>query len=374
MIWSLRPQPFTSVTTWIVSALCIAFITLAKSQGIQTIPTTAYVKSLSKNVKLLCRSDKPIDSCSIKIPGFIGTHDIHKLPDGVNYYGESLPRGDCGIEIVTFKSTNEGKFFCNMTIGEELFIATIDIVIPITPEPTEIELGRNTEIKQGGLAPNQTLAVKCISQDAIPQANLTWFLDDRPMNTSLLAPLETSITVDKKGRKLTTVQQELKYFITAADCGKKIICKAEHFAINKGYYRAFLPLNIRIPPQPKPHIYIENGSYAIVNVTIKSNPRPKTSWKVNGVTIDEGFTVGPYQAYIPKDMDHGDYSILLKINEPAKQTELIELNASNDLGSQTYMIKGSEYQENGTSFWLISIWTFFSSMIVTCVLQNISII
>lgn len=80
--------------------------------------------------------------------------------------------------------------------------------------------------------------------------------------------------------------------------------------------------------------------------------------------------------------DHGDYLVLLKINEPTEKTELFELNASNDLGSQTYVIKGSKYEENeivtptdknGAVFWLISVWTFFSSTLVTCVLRNISI-
>ncbi|XP_053685492.1 fasciclin-3-like [Sabethes cyaneus] len=382
MVWSLRQRRFSSMAAWMITGLCLALVALVESQGIQTIPATAYVKSLSKNIKLLCRSDKPIDACSVKIPGVVGNQDIHSLPDGINYYGESLHRGDCGIEFATFKSSNEGKFFCNLTIGKELFQSAIDIIIPITPEPTEIELGRNTVIEQGGLAPNQTLAIKCISQDAIPQANLSWFLDDEQIDSSFLGPLQTSITVDKKGRKLLTVQQELHYFITAADCGKKIVCKAEHFAISKGYYRAFLPLNIRIPPQPIPSIYIGEGSHAIVNVTIKSNPRPKTSWKVNGLTIDEGLTVGPYQAYIPKDMDHGDYLILLKINEPTEQTEIFELTASNDLGSQTYVIKGRKYEENeivtpasknGAVFWLISIWTFFCSAIVTCALRNPSV-
>lgn len=382
MVWCLRWQRFSSVATWAVTGFCIAFVSLGQSQGIQTIPPTAYVKSLSKNVKLLCRSDKPIETCKIKIPGVIGFQDIHNLPDGVKYYGESLHRGDCGIELVTFKSSNEGKFLCNLTIGKEQFQESIDIVIPITPEPTEIELGRNTVIQQGGLAPNQMLAVKCISQDAVPQANLSWFLDDDPINGSFLGPLQTSVTVDKKGKKLTTVQQELNYFITAAECGKKIVCKAEHFAIGKGYYRAFLPLNIRIPPQPIPTVYIGEGSHATVNITIKSNPRPTTIWKVNGITINEGLSVGPYQAYIPKDMDHGNFFVLLRINEPTEQMELFELTASNNLGSQTYIIKGSKYEENeiitpegknGAAFWLISIWTFFSSAIVTCVLRKASV-
>ncbi|XP_058459423.1 fasciclin-3-like isoform X2 [Malaya genurostris] len=369
----------SSVAMWSATGLCVALFTLVESQEIQTIPSTAYVKTLAKNVNLLCHSDKPIEFCSVQIPGITGTHDIRHLPTDIKYYGDSLHRGDCGIEIAKLKASNEGKFYCNLTIGGEVFREAIDIVIAVSPEPTEIELGRNTIIQHGGLAPNQTLAVKCISQDAIPQANLSWFLEDDPIDEKLPGPIVTSVTVDKKGKKLTTVTQELNYPIAVADCGKKIICRAEHFAISKGYYRAFLPLNIRIPPQPVPAIYIGEGAHAVVNVTLKSNPRPKTSWKIDGIAINEGQSVGPYQAYIPKDMDYGNYLVLLKINEQTEQTKLFELVATNELGTQTYVIKASKYPasdgdndednevtpKNGAVFWLVSIWTFFCSVIVT---------
>ncbi|XP_058826594.1 fasciclin-3-like [Topomyia yanbarensis] len=383
---NLQRRRLSSVAMWTATGLCVALITLVESQGIQTIPSTAYVKTLAKRVDLLCRSDKPIDACSVQIPGIMGTHDIRNLPHDISYYGDSLHRGDCGIEIARLKTSNEGKFYCNLTIGGELFQETIDIVIAVAPKPTEIELGRNTIIQYGGLAPNQTLAIKCISQDAVPQANLSWFLEDDPIGEEFLGPIVTSVTDDKKGKKLTTVTQLLNYPITAADCGKKIVCRAEHFAIAKsGYYRAFLPLNIRIPPQPIPSIYIGEGTHAVVNVTVKSNPRPKTSWRVNGIVIDEGQSVGPYQAYIPKDMDYGNYLVLLKINEQTEQTELFELIATNELGTQTYVIKASKFPatdgdddndvnnevdpKSGAVFWLISLWTFFSSVIVTCLLR-----
>lgn len=132
-----------------------------------------------------------------------------------------------------------------MTIGGEVFTESIEVVLTVTPEPTDIEIGENTMLKEGAFEPNQTLRVKCTSRDAVPAANLTWLIDDQRIDGSMIGPLEFIEKVDKKGKKLTTVTQELNYFITSKDHGKKIICRAEHFAITKGFYRGFLPLNIR---------------------------------------------------------------------------------------------------------------------------------
>lgn len=181
----------------------------------------------------------------MKIPGFTGSYDVHALPDGLGYYGNSLQRGDCGITFSTIKSVNEGKFQCNMTIGGEVFVESIEVVLTTTPEPTDIEIGENAISGQGAFAANQTINVKCTSRNGLPASNLTWLLDDERIDDSMIGPLELSESVDKKGKKLTTVTQELNYFITSKDHGKKIVCRAEHFSINKGFYRAFLPLGVR---------------------------------------------------------------------------------------------------------------------------------
>lgn len=158
---------------------------------------------------------------------------------------------------------------------------------------------------------------------------------------------------------------------------------------------------IPVAPLPTPTVDIRDSPHEMINVTIKANPRPSTSWYVKGQTIEEGLTNGPYQAYIPKDLvspatrgiiqlltiatfqGNGNFQVILKINEPTEQTELIELQATNELGSRTYVIKGSKYLENeipddddedekgrnGAVFWLISIWTFCTSVIFTCLLR-----
>ncbi|XP_055598451.1 fasciclin-3-like isoform X2 [Uranotaenia lowii] len=368
-----------------VSSLLVAlFASLVYSQelAIETIPASLiYVRSRTDDVKLLCRSNKPVESCSVKVPGYPKVYDVTKLPDGLGEYGMGLQNGDCGVIIGRLLTSNEGKFECNLTVGGEVFRQTIDVVLPIAPEPTELQLGEKTVRIGDGFAQNQTLKLKCISEDGLPVASLSWMLDDQPLDSSLLGPLKTREKVNQKGKKLTTVEQELNYFITPEDNGKKIVCKADHLAFGKGYFRASLVLDIMFPPQRLPTIYVGESSYGMVNVTIKANPKPKTHWKVNGVTIEEGHSSGPYQAYVPRDMDNGNYLVRLRINEHTKQTEIYELEATNDLGTQTYVIKATEYRESdnelesridqqdeggsGARFWLISLWTFFTSVIVT---------
>lgn len=346
---------------------------LVVSQGIEAIPPKLYAKLPASNIPLLCRSNKPASSCSVRIPGYSNTYDVHDLPNGIEYYGESLQRGECGILFNSLKSTNVGKFQCNMTVGGEVFQQSIEIEAALSPEPTDIEIGDDAIVTQGAFAPNQTLRLTCSSKNANPASNLTWLLDDETIDPSYLEPVKTSESVDSKGRKIVSVSQQLNYFITLKDHGKKIVCRAEHFAIQKGFYRGFLPLNFRFIPEPVPSI---NIGESMINVTIKANPRPTTSWKINDLTIVEGQSLGPYQAYYPKDLGFGNYLVLLRINERTNQSDLIELNASNELGSRGYVIRAQKIEptpaapgRGTTTFFLISLWTYLCSVIVTCVLR-----
>lgn len=383
----------TSASAWCcyVTVVCIALGgTLVESQGLQAVPPRLFVKNLSRNVSLLCKSDKPIEDCSVKIPGYLqwSTADDSSLPSGVGPYGDGWTRGECGVRLMVVKSANEGKFLCNVTIDGQVFQQSIDITLAVTPEPTEIEIGKDTEIANGAYRDNQTLTTRCISEDGLPRSNLSWYLDDDPLDSSLLGEIQLKNRTDNKGKTLFTVEQELRYFLTAQDNGKRIICRASHFAINKGFYRAFLPLNIHFAPLPTPTVTIRDSPNEMINVTIRANPRPTTSWYVKRQTIEEGQSIGPYQAYIPKDLGNGNYQVILRINEPSEQTALIELQATNELGSRTYVIKGSKILEeeddfpddiddddeeeksrNGAVFWLISIWTFCTSVIFTCLLR-----
>lgn len=369
----LRFASSTGAVLLSVVACIVTTSSLVVSQGIETIPPKLYAKLPASNVPLLCRSNKPASSCTVRIPGYANTYDVHDLPNGIEYYGESLQRGECGIMFNSLKSTNVGKFQCNMTVGGEVFQQSIEIEAALSPEPTDITIGEDAIVEHGAFAPNQTLRLTCSSNNANPASNLTWLLDDDVIDPSYLQPVQTIEGVDGKGRRIVSVSQQLNYFVTLKDHGRKIVCRADHFAIQKGFYRGFLPLSFRFIPEPVPTI---NIGESIINVTIKANPRPATSWKVNDMTIVEGQSLGPYQAYYPKDLGFGNYLVLLRINEPTNQSDLIELTASNELGSRGYVIRAQKIEptpaapgRGTTTFFLISLWTYLCSVIVTCVLR-----
>lgn len=97
-------------------------------------------------------------------------------------------------------------------------------------------------------------------------------------------------------------------------------------------------------PQPLPEIKVYGvilGSDAIINATISSNPRPRTEWVVDGVSIPQGRQMGRYESYDPVDLGNGVFNVSLTIASLTLEdtTKSYYLKASNDLGSQDYTVR-----------------------------------
>ncbi|XP_058054852.1 fasciclin-3-like [Anopheles bellator] len=368
---------------------CYGLAAPALAQHIETVPSSmTYYKPREKNVDLLCRSDKPIERCHVRLPGFPDSppegFDVTALPDGVSYYGEGLARGECGVRLASVRADRIGKFVCLLTIGGQQHEAAIEYGIRIAPQPTGLKISKQTDLVDGGIRANQLVKARCVSRQGLPAANLTWFLDDSPLDASLLKPLEITQEL-VNDQLLQTVQQDVHIFVTPKDNGKMLVCEAQHYALPKNVQRILLPLNVKFAPEEIPHIHIDElpatGS-ASVNITIHANPQPTTRWKVNGRLVKEGETVDIYQAYIPRQTGAGEYMVLLKNNDCSQErASLFTLEASNALGTQSYVIRALKMDEegvpvdnrvrdddddsSGATFWLISVWTFFCSVIAT---------
>ncbi|ETN61362.1 fasciclin [Anopheles darlingi] len=365
---------------------------LGQTPHIETVPAAkTYYRAREKNVDLLCRSDKPIDRCLVRIPGFPDApeadgYDVSVgLPNGVSYFGGSLARGECGVRLASIRPERIGKFVCVLEIGGQRHEATIEYAIQIEPQPSVLKISKQTAFIDGGIRANQLVKARCVSRRGLPAANLTWSLDNGPLDAALIQPLETSEEL-VDGQPLQTVQQEVHIYVTPQDNGKTLVCETQHMALGKKSQRIILPLNVKFPPEAIPHIRIaelpESGS-ATVNITIHANPQPTTRWRVNGRLLNEGETVDMYQAFIPRQTGPSEYAVLLKNNDcTLERASLFTLEASNALGTQTYVIRAlkvddegeSSLQDNsvvddnsggGSAFWLISVWTFFCSVIAT---------
>ncbi|XP_049543242.1 fasciclin-3-like [Anopheles darlingi] len=377
-------------------AACTIYGLLTPAVGqtphIETVPAAkTYYRAREKNVDLLCRSDKPIERCLVRIPGFPDApeadgYDVSVgLPNGVSYFGGSLARGECGVRLASIRPERIGKFVCVLEIGGQRHEATIEYAIQIEPQPSVLKISKQTAFIDGGIRANQLVKARCVSRRGLPAANLTWSLDNGPLDAALIQPLETSEEL-VDGQPLQTVQQEVHIYVTPQDNGKTLVCETQHMALGKKSQRIILPLNVKFPPEAIPHIRIaelpESGS-ATVNITIHANPQPTTRWRVNGRLLNEGETVDMYQAFIPRQTGPSEYAVLLKNNDcTLERASLFTLEASNALGTQTYVIRAlkvddegeSSLQDNsvvddnsggGSAFWLISVWTFFCSVIAT---------
>lgn len=101
---------------------------------------------------------------------------------------------------------------------------------------------------------------------------------------------------------------------------------------------------ISVRPQPLPEIKVYGvilGSDAIINATINSNPRPKTEWIIDGVSIPQGTQNGRYESYEPIDLGGGVFNVSLTIASLTLEdtTKNYYLKASNEFGSQDYTVR-----------------------------------
>lgn len=102
--------------------------------------------------------------------------------------------------------------------------------------------------------------------------------------------------------------------------------------------------NISDQPQGQPELKVyglELGSSAIVNVTIRANPRPKTEWNIDGQVIRQGEQISRYEAYEPVDLGNGVFNVSLSIAGLTLDdtNKVYNLKANNDFGQQDYHIR-----------------------------------
>ncbi|XP_049293383.1 fasciclin-3-like [Anopheles funestus] len=386
----MRNKHYKNFALLVAFCSCYSLLAPVQSQHVETVPSSPSYHSLyDRNVDLLCKSDKPIDGCQIRLPGpFADTIDIlpsgGSLPSGVKRIGDGS-RGECGVRLSTVTSDRFGKFVCILTIAGEQYEEAIEVRQYVTPRPTDLKISKYTDLVDGGIRANQMLKARCNSKFGLPVSNLTWYLNGKPVDASLLKPAQiTSEVQDQKN--LQSIQQEVNLYVTPKENGMVLECVVNHPTF-KTEQRSSFPLNVKFAPEEIPHIHIDelpaSGS-ATVNITIRANPQPITRWTVNGRLIKEGESMDIYQAYIPRPTSaNGEYRVLLKNNDCSKErATLYTLEATNMLGTQTYIIKAVRVDDvgtvenrnddynyhddsNGSTFWLISVWTFFCSVMAT---------
>lgn len=102
----------------------------------------------------------------------------------------------------------------------------------------------------------------------------------------------------------------------------------------------------RSPVQPQPlqevRVYgLLLGQTAMINVTIRANPRPRIEWSIDGVSIAQGGQSQRFEAYQPLDLGNGVYNVSLSIAGLTLEdtNKVYHLKASNEFGVQDYSVR-----------------------------------
>lgn len=72
---------------------------------------------VGESLQILCSAPQPLRICRIEIPGegsiVLNANDPSE--DGIEYYGNGLEQGQCGVRIAKVKEIHDGVFKCSLT-------------------------------------------------------------------------------------------------------------------------------------------------------------------------------------------------------------------------------------------------------------------
>lgn len=249
--------------------------------------------------------------------------------------------------------------------------------------PRRPELQINTEPRRDAYEIDQPFQATCISRDGRPPARIQWFLDEEELTEGLSLPRVIESLTDRN-TTLYTVVQTLTRHLKATDDRKVLYCRTSHpaepgatqenkfqfqvrckcwanlqlasssilFIVSTSFIHLFLlfqskqtnKISSPVQPQPLQEVRVYGlilGETAIVNVTIRANPRPRIEWTIDGVSIAQGNQAQRYEAYQPLDLGNGIYNVSLIIAGLTLEdtNKIYHLKASNEFGVQDYSVR-----------------------------------
>ncbi|KAH0550221.1 hypothetical protein KQX54_018193 [Cotesia glomerata] len=312
---------------------------LSSSVDIQ--PSGQVAVRVGEPLKIMCRVGLPIQNCRIKISSLqsMFLQPNQNANDGIEYYGDGLQAGQCGVYIHRVKEEFDGKFVCAITTNDSRIEVDNTAKIVVAKPPKELKLlmspgrlsGRNV-YKNG-----EKLEISCSSLGGRPAANVSLFLDDQPLEREF-----GSNVYDSNGNENT--QKNVSYTIKSSDNGKMVRCIAHHMALDRPQ-ESTRQLEVHYAPQPQPPVELFGfviGREGTINLTVKAHPRPRFIWYINGDKINEGSPdmKNHLQSSSAVEVAKGEWRLELKIDSVQKSDTEKEykLEARNDEGAEEYRI------------------------------------
>ncbi|CAF4887940.1 unnamed protein product [Pieris macdunnoughi] len=316
-----------------------------KGQTVEITPREA-VRRVGDDLTVLCKVSYPIDSCRMTV----GSTPYRLIPsqqdEEVVYSGQGLQFGECGAHIKHIKEEWNGNISCMLPppSGSIEVTGIMRLVVAKPPANPQLISPPQSNFKEGDV-----FMAQCIVPNGRPVAKITWFLDDDQFLTGVHQPIITS----EPGIDLETISQNITKELSADDNGKRLVCRAEHEALDSPR-EAARQLVVYYPPKRteagQVTIFgLKIGSEGRLNVTVRANPPPEAQWTVGELVLaapqkneDSSIT-----ALEPVHLGGGYYNVTLVLTAVAKEDvdRTYYLRVSNDLGREEFALRLSTMDE-----------------------------
>lgn len=311
----------------------------------------AVATQAGETITLLCRFPKPILTCNFRIPGIFDEIKLNpswSRNDNFRYFGKSLEDGECGIQIQDVNEAMHGMASCRLDMNDGLSDAVANITITIAKAPQDPRI----EIQNDGNEAGEVIEAACSSVDGRPAANLSWFLNDKP-----LGPGESEI-IDSESSNSTfsTAHSTINVRLTPQDNNARLVCSARHVGFPEGTRNATHQLIVRFRPVPQSEVSItglEIGNSATIGpITIHANPRPRISWVIDGKVMNEGDQNERFIVRAPIELEGNRWNVSLQAVMLTLEdtTRSYQLRANNEMGTTDYKIRIGGSQEVAGEF------------------------
>lgn len=205
----------------------------------------------------------------------------------------------------------------------------------VVPELPLIKLFNEVPLEVG-----QSVTIGCLSRNGDPTADLSWFLDNKELNETVLDFEETGDD-RSTSNTLSVIQWDLK----VEDDGKILTCHAKHPGYLKGFVETKHKLNINFAPTKQPTKVISEvkvGQSVDISVSFRSNPKPTTiKWLVGDTKIYYGAKTSKCVSREIKAIGHNFWSASLQIANVTGEdiSSIYKLQVRNPIGSADYIVQ-----------------------------------
>ncbi|XP_050453410.1 fasciclin-3 isoform X2 [Cataglyphis hispanica] len=338
-----RCKMMTTTAVWacVLAVLCTTFVKASRpNQSIDIEPKRETAVRVGESLQILCKASQSLRVCRVEIPGegSIVLNGEEPAEDGIEYYGEGIKTGQCGVRIAKVKEAHDGIFKCSLTTVTARQEATASLKIIVARPPNNPDLRTSTgSVQRNIYRKGEKLEISCSAPSGRPAANISLFLDDEPIGND-----DRTIVYDSNIDENSLAMQNVSRSLDWTDNGKTLRCVASHIALDKPK-ETTLQLEVFYPPQP--HTTFEHFGYVIgrqgiINVTIYANPRPRFIWRVDQEQIEEGRPdqSNRLETSTAVDLGRGAWSVILRIDSVQKSDTEKEyaLIATNNEGSYEY--------------------------------------